>query len=106
MEFIVYDSGYTTRALKSNSNVFTRFMRESSMIFLPSTEVINEIDDSQIGFAKMLTSPHPEGNWTSGYYEWEKDTGPDPWGIDRGTGIKAFPVMPHLDYTTVVQVIA
>jgi hypothetical protein len=51
-----------------------------------------------LGFGKTLTSPHPEGNWQSGFYEWERET-EDPWGTDRGTGIKAFPVFPYMQYT-------
>jgi hypothetical protein len=60
---------------------------------------IAEFDDTQIGFAKTLTSPHPAGNWSSGFYEWEKDYGNDPWGYDVGTGIKAFPIFLHMDLT-------
>jgi hypothetical protein len=62
--------------------------------------------DDTIGFGATLTSPHPEGNWTSGFYEWERDTGPDPWGFDRGNGIKAFPVMPHMELSYAMRVLA
>lgn len=103
MEFIVYDSVYTTRALGSNTVTQNRFMREDVMIFLPSAASVDAMDDS-IGFGKTLTSPHAEGNFTSGFYEWEKEDR-DPWGVDRGTGIKAFPVLPHLDMTAVVKVL-
>jgi hypothetical protein len=103
IEFMVYDSVFTTRAKGSNTLTQTRFMREDYAILLPSQATIDGVDDA-IGFGKTLTSPHPEGNWTSGYYEWEKDDR-DPWGYDVGTGIKAFPVMPHLDYSTVIKVI-
>lgn len=102
VEFIVYDSVYRTRALGSNTTVNTRFMRDDVAIFLPSQASVDQLDDA-IGFGKTLTSPHVEGNWQSGYYEWEKNTGPDPWGQDFGTGIKAFPVFPHLDLTYVMQ---
>lgn len=105
MEFIIYDSVYSTRALGSQTVTHNRFMRENMMIFLPSQATIDNLDDA-IGFGKTLTSPHPEGGWTPGYYEWEKDTGPDPWGQDFGAGVKAFPVMPHLDKTASLQVLA
>jgi hypothetical protein len=105
MTLILYDSVYRTRALGSNTTVNTRFTRSNVAIFLPSTADVDSLDDA-IGFGKTLTSPHPEGNWTSGYYEWERDTGPDPWGVDFGTGIKAFPVLPHLDLTYVMKVLA
>lgn len=98
MEFIVNDSVYRTRALGSTTITNTRFQPEGQVIFLPSEASLAEFDDTQIGFAKTLTSPHPEGNWTPGFYEWEQD-GKDPWGTDRGTGVKAFPVFLHLDKT-------
>lgn len=99
IDFIVYDSVYRTRAIGATSITNTRFMPENRVIFLPDEAQLSEFDDTEIGFAKTLTSPHPEGQWAPGYYEWEKDTGPDPWGTDRGTGIKAFPVFLHLDKT-------
>lgn len=101
--FIVYDAVYRTRALGSNSIVNTRFTRDDKAIFLPSEADVNSLDDA-IGFGATLTSPHPEGNWTSGYYEWERTT-VDPWGHDMGTGIKAFPVLPHLNLTYVMDVL-
>lgn len=104
IEFIVYDSVYRQRALGSNTTTNTRFMRDDVAVFLPSQASVDALDDS-IGFGKTLTSPHVEGNWQSGFYEWEKNTGPDPWGQDFGTGIKAFPVFPHLDLTYVMQVL-
>jgi hypothetical protein len=51
-----------------------------------------------------LTSPHPEGNWQPGYYEWE-DEQRDPWMQVRGTGIKAFPVFPYMEYTYTMTVL-
>lgn len=103
VEFIVYDSVYRSRARGSQTIVNNRFTREDYAIFLPSAASLSDLE-SDVGFAAMLTSPHPEGNWTPGYYEWEQDT-KDPWGLDRGSGIKAFPVMPHLDLTWVVKVL-
>lgn len=102
IQFIVYDSVYRTRALGSNTIVNHRFTRDDYAIFLPSEADVASLDDA-IGFGKTLTSPHPEGNWTPGFYEWERST-VDPWGHDMGTGVKAFPVMPHLDLTYVVKV--
>lgn len=99
-----YDSVFWTRAAASKTRTMHRFAPSNKILFLPSQNSIDELDDN-IGFGKTLTSPHPEGNWTSGYYEWQKDTGPDPWGYDMGTGIKAFPVFPHLDLSYVLQVL-
>lgn len=103
VNLIMYDSVYRTRAIGSNTTVNTKFVRDNSVIFLPSEADVANLDDA-IGFAKTLTSPHPEGNFTSGYYEWERAT-VDPWGHDMGTGIKAFPVFPHLDMSYVMTVL-
>lgn len=98
IEFITYDSVYRTRAYGSKNIVNNRFMAQNRVIFLPDESALSEFDDTEIGFAKTLTSPHPEGNWSPGFYEWERTT-VDPWGVDRGTGVKAFPVFLHLDKT-------
>lgn len=105
IDFIVYDSVYRTRAQGSNTTVNNRYLSDNKIYMLPDAADVDAIED-MIGFGKTLTSPHPEGNWTSGFYEWEKDTGPDPWGLDNGTGIKAFPVLPHMELTYVSQVLA
>ena len=96
-EFNTYDSVYRTRPLGSNTVTNNRFMSEKKIIFLPDEGDVAALDDA-IGFGKVLTSPHPEGNWTAGFYEWELETH-DPWGRDRGTGVKAFPVLPHMEWT-------
>lgn len=98
IQLIQYDAVYRTRALGSTTTVNNRFFNDKKILFLPSQGDIAELSDTQIGFGATLTSPHPEGNWTSGYYEWERET-VDPWGRDVGTGIKAFPVFPHLELT-------
>lgn len=101
---IEYDSVYRTRAIGSNTIVSTRFFPQNRLLFLPSITDLGQVDETQIGFGKTLTSPHPEGNWQSGYYEWERST-VDPWGQDKGTGIKAFPVFPFMEYTYVVDLV-
>ena len=105
VNFTVYDAVYRTRALGSTTLVNNRFTNDDKIIFLPSDADVAEISDTELGFGRMLTSPHPEGNWTPGFYEWEKDTGPDPWGRDFGTGIKMFPVFPHLELSYVMDVL-
>jgi hypothetical protein len=104
VNFILNDSVYRTRAYGSKTVVNNRFWPENEMLFLPNMEDVNEVDDTEIGFGKTLTSPHPEGNFTPGFYEWERST-VDPWGQDAGTGIKAFPVFLHMDYTYAVNVL-
>lgn len=103
ISFVIYDSVYRTRPLGSNTVTNTRFTSDSKVILLPDPGDVEVYDDA-IGFAKTLTSPHAEGNWTPGFYEWERET-VDPWGYDVGTGIKAFPVFPHLDMSYVITVL-
>jgi hypothetical protein len=103
IEFIVYDSVYRTRALGSTTWVNNRFLSPNKVYLLPSAADIEQIDDT-IGFGATLTSPHPEGEWQTGFYEWEQST-KDPWGYDIGTGCKAFPVFPHLDLTWTMVVL-
>jgi hypothetical protein len=103
VQFILDDSVYRTRAVGSKTIVNNRFFPEGRMVFLPNLDDLGEIDDTEVGFGKTLTSPHIEGNMTPGFYEWEKSTR-DPWGQDAGTGIKAFPVFPHMDYTFAVDI--
>lgn len=103
MTFREYDAVYRTRPIGSNTVTANRFTPQTRMILLPNMADLAEIATTRIGFAKTLTSPHPEGNWTSGFYEWERST-VDPWGQDVGNGVKMFPVFPHLEYTATVDV--
>jgi hypothetical protein len=106
LTFQEYDSVYRTRPVGSNTFTANRFLPENRIIFLPDEADVSEFDDTSIGFGKVLTSPHPAGNWTSSWYEWERDYGVDPWGYDVGTGIKAFPVFPHMDLSFALDVMA
>jgi len=101
--FNVYDSVYRTRAIGSTVWQNNRFFSDNKILLLPDEQQLQQIDDTEIGFAKTLTSPHPEGNWASGYYEWE-DEKRDPWIHVRGSGIKAFPVFPFMQYSAVMVV--
>lgn len=103
LTFIEYDSVYRTRPIGSNTVTNNRFLPENRVVFLPDEGDLAEYDDTSIGFAKTLTSPHPMGNWSPGFYEWERET-TDPWGHDIGTGVKAFPVFPHMYLTYAVNV--
>jgi hypothetical protein len=102
--FTIYDAVLRTRPVGSTTSTNTRFTSENKVIFMPGDGDLGEIDDTQIGFAKTLTSPHPEGNWQSGYYEWEQEK-VDPWLHVRGSGIKAFPVFPYMQYTSTMTVL-
>jgi hypothetical protein len=104
ISFTVYDSVYRTRPIGSQTFTNNRFVSDDKVILFPGEGDLGEIDDTSIGFAKTLTSPHPEGNWASGYYEWE-DEKKDPWLHVRGSGVKAFPVFPYMEYTFVYDVL-
>lgn len=104
MTFREYDAVYRTRPIGSNTVTANRFTPATRLILLPKMEDLAEIATTRIGFGKTLTSPHPEGNWTSGFYEWEQST-KDPWGQDVGNGVKMFPVFPHMEYTATVNVV-
>lgn len=103
-KFEEYDSVYRTRTVGSTTITNNRFTPQNQVIFLPDPADVAELDDA-IGFGRTLTSPHPEGNWTPGFYEWEEETR-DPWGLNRGTGVKAFPVFPHMELTFTMNAIA
>lgn len=104
VQFIEYDSVYRTRPIGSNTVTNNRFFPQNRVLFLPDEADVSEFDDTQIGFCKTLTSPHPAGNWGTGFYEWERDYGVDPWGHDVGSGVKAFPVFPHMDLTVTYDI--
>jgi len=103
VSFMEYDSVYRTRPIGSATVTNNRFLPQNQMIFLPNEDDMNQFDDTELGFGRVLTSPHPEGEWAAGFYEWERDT-VDPWGYDTGTGVKAFPVLPHMELTYSVNV--
>lgn len=104
VQFEEYDSVYRTRAIGSTTAVNNRFLSDNKVYFLPNPQDVDQFVDTEIGFAKTLSSPHPEGQWQSGFYEWERDT-VDPWGHDMGTGVKAFPVFPHMELTYTMTVL-
>lgn len=104
IKFRIYDGVYQTRAIGSQTRVNNRFTDDTIVALLPEPSDLGEIDDTEIGFGKMLTAPHPEGNWQSGFYEWE-DESKDPWMHVRGTGVKAFPVLPYMEYTHTLKVL-
>lgn len=94
---IVHDAVYRTRNADGTVTA-TRYLPEDVLIFLPATSSITELDSTGLGFGKVCTAPHIEGNMTPGFYEWEQMQR-DPWQLTAGTGIKAFPVMPYMHFT-------
>ena len=99
----IFDSVYRTRPLGSTTFVSTRYVPDDVIIFLPDEATISQYDSNPIGFGKVCTSPHAEGNFTPGFYEWEQSTR-DPWGLNKGTGIKCFPIFPHMELSYTMKV--
>lgn len=104
VKFETYDSVYQIRPIGSNVGTNVRFSPEDEILFYPEFSALGEIDDTDIGFGKTLTAPHAEGNWSPGFYEWEQSKR-DPWLTERGSGIKAWPVLPYLAYTVTMKAI-
>lgn len=104
IRLVEYDSVYRTRPVGSNTVTNNRFLSDNKIYFMPNFGALADFVETEIGFAKTLTAPHPEGNWSSSFYEWERST-VDPWGYDVGTGIKMFPVFPHMEYTYTMTVL-
>jgi len=102
--FTEYDAVYRTRPIGSTVITNNRFFPQNRILFLPDENDVAEFSN-ELGLGRMLTSPHPEGNWQPGFYEWEQETR-DPWGLNRGTGVKAFPVFPLMEYTFTMDVLA
>lgn len=98
VRFIESDAVYRQKVYGSNTFTQTRFIPENRVIFLPNEQQLLEYNNTELGFGRTLTSPHPMGNFTPGFYSWEQET-TDPWGHEVGTGIKAFPVFPSMETT-------
>jgi hypothetical protein len=98
VRFIPYDSTYRAKVYGQNKFTQQRFMPENRVLFLPNEDQLAEYNNTDLGFGRTLTSPHPMGNFTPGFYSWEQES-TDPWGHDVGTGVKAFPVFPAMETT-------
>ena len=83
-EVIVYKARYTTRT-EAGSGVVTRtrtrFLPENRILLVPSTP---------LGF--MMTAPAAANNFSTGKFAWTKRQ-EDPWVVEVGAGIYAFPFM-------------
>jgi hypothetical protein len=80
----IYDTTYTS----DNGGTTTRFLAANTIIMLPSASVLPE------GVGKTMMVGHPLANYTPGMYVWE-ETKKDPYGLEVGVGLDAFPVITH-----------
>ena len=94
----VYDSVFRQRNPMTGVIQNVKYLPENKVLFLPNQAQLAAYDDTELGFGKVLTSPHPMNDFNSGWYAWETET-TDPWERYVGTGIKAFPVLPHMELT-------
>lgn len=97
--FMEYDSVYRSRNVGSTTTTVNRFTPENQIIFFPEESEVTQFDDTGLGLGRVLTSPHPAGNWSPGFYAWERELGMDPWGYEAGAGVKAFPIFPRMELT-------
>ncbi|AXH46467.1 major capsid protein [Gordonia phage RobinSparkles] len=96
--FYTNDNVFRARNQATGEIENIRYLPQNKVVFLPSDETVQLVDNTDIGFAKTLTSPHPMGDFTPGFYSWEQQE-TDPWQHVVGSGVKAFPVFPHMDKT-------
>lgn len=80
----LYDTKYTDETGLSRS----RFLAENKIIMLPSREELPE------GVGDTATVGHALADYAPGYYTWQ-DTKKDPYGLEVGVGITAFPRIIH-----------
>ncbi|AKC02747.1 major capsid protein [Gordonia phage Gmala1] len=98
VELIINDNVFRQRNPLTGVIQNVRYQPENEVLFLPNEAQIAAYDDTELGFGKILTSPHPMNDFNPGWYAWETET-TDPWVRFVGTGIKAFPVLPHMELT-------
>lgn len=84
LSVILYDTTYTAE----DGTGTTRFLAENKIIMLPSTAVLPE------GVGDTARVAHPLAGYTPGYYTWQKEE-QDPYGLEIGVGLDAFPRIKH-----------
>lgn len=93
IDIVLYDSRYTDET----GTTRTRFLSEDKVILLPSRAELPE------GVGDTATVAHPLANYTPGYYTWQ-ETVKDPYGLEIGVGLTAFPRIKHPEALFVVDV--
>ncbi|WKW85473.1 major capsid protein [Rhodococcus phage Reynauld] len=107
IKFRITDNVLRTRGTRAGGRetaVNRRYFPADQVILYASGDQISAYDDTEIGFAKTLTSPHPANDWATGFYGWERNLGVDPYGYEVGSGVKAFPIFPHMELTYTMRV--
>lgn len=77
----LYDTTYTSE----DGTTVTRFLPENKVIMLAS------VSD---GIGDIVRVMHPLAGYTPGYYSWTEEK-KDPYGIEAGVGLDAFPRIKH-----------
>ncbi len=84
LNIIPYNGLYT-----ASNGTRTRMLAENTIILLPDQTLPNGDP-----LADTATVPHPLNNYQSGKYTWREEK-KDPYGIEVGVGISAFPRLYH-----------
>ena len=79
---------YDTRYSDENGSASYRFLPENAFIMVPSKSQLPE------GVGDTATTGHPLADFEPGYYTWQ-DTKKDPYGLEVGVGLSAFPRIIH-----------
>lgn len=93
IKVVLYDAKYTDETGTTRS----RFLAEDKIIMLPSASELPE------GVGDTATVGHPLADYAPGYYTWQ-ETKKDPYGLEVGVGISAFPRITHPEALLVADV--
>ena len=93
IKIVLYDTKYTDETGMTRS----RFLPENKIIMLPSKAELPE------GVGDTATVGHPLADYVPGYYTWQETT-MDPYGLEVGVGVSAFPRITHPEALLVATV--
>jgi hypothetical protein len=98
----IYESKFTNKA--ANGTVTTsRFLDHRYIVLLPDPGLGGEVPEGSVG--DVATAPHPLNNFQPGVYTWQ-DVSKDPYGLEVGVGILAFPRVFHPEALFNAQVLS
>ncbi len=80
----IYDATYSDK----DGKTFTRFLAADTIIMLASKDSLPD------GIGRTARVGHPLANYKPGHYTWQ-ETVKDPYGLEVGIGIDAFPMIKH-----------
>ena len=84
LKIVIYDATYSDK----DGTTFTRFLANNKIIMLASQDALPD------GIGKTARVGHPLANYRPGHYTWQ-ETVKDPYGLEIGVGLDAFPMIQH-----------